>query len=72
MNSITVGFKAFTAFIGAALGFFLANYIFTWLWKFWFIESSRLNDEPMLTIKKITGSIIVIGAMIAPIISNYQ
>ena len=71
-NSATMWFKAFTAFIGAALGFFLANYLFTKLWHIFFMESPRLNDEPMLTIKKIAGFFIVFGAAIAPIISNYQ
>jgi hypothetical protein len=69
VNTITQLVASLAALFGAALGFVIMNWIYRQLWKPFFLDTPRLNDDPLLRMKVIVGVIVVGGAAIAPFIT---
>lgn len=71
VNFVTQIIASLLALFSTALGFVIMNWIFRWFWKPFFLNTPRLNDDPLLRMKVYVGIFVVFGAALAPFISSY-
>jgi hypothetical protein len=70
VNLVTQIVASLAALFGTALGFVIMNWIYRQLWKPFFLDTPRLNDDPLLQMKVIVGMFVVFGAAIAPFLTS--